>query len=203
MRILMLGNSLTTANDLPVLLGNMLDAEVVVHARGGARLAEHLNPDTRLGAMTQHAFAEHEWDFVILQEASDGPVMHRARFLDAAAQLCVQIHAVGATPVLFTTWAYAPDCPKLPKKGVTHDEMHQLLTAAYHEAATAADALVADVGAAFYEASDKHELYRPDGVHPSEKGTQLAAHTIAHTIQNALPTWPGTSAHAIKSTMAS
>lgn len=44
MRILMLGNSLTFANDMPRMLAELIDAEVVYHTRGGARLAEHLNP---------------------------------------------------------------------------------------------------------------------------------------------------------------
>lgn len=47
MRVLMLGNSFTFANNMPETLANLIDAEVVQHTRGGARLAEQLNPDTR------------------------------------------------------------------------------------------------------------------------------------------------------------
>ena len=43
MRILMLGNSFTYYHDMPKILAQMLDAEVVAHTRGGARLAEQLN----------------------------------------------------------------------------------------------------------------------------------------------------------------
>lgn len=50
MRILMLGNSLTSAQDMPDILAELTGAEVVCHTRGGARLSEHLNPNTRLGA---------------------------------------------------------------------------------------------------------------------------------------------------------
>ena len=53
MRILMLGNSLTSAQDMPDILAELTGAEVVCHTRGGARLSEHLNPNTRLGARTQ------------------------------------------------------------------------------------------------------------------------------------------------------
>lgn len=183
MRILMLGNSLTTANDLPALLGELLDAEVVVHARGGARLAEHLNPTTRLGGMTQRALAEGRWDFVVLQESSNGPIVHREHFLKAAARLCAQVQAAGATPVLFATWSYAPGCPKLAKMDMTCGEMHQLLADAYREAACASVARVAQVGAAFYEHPNVGVLYRLDGVHPSETGTQLAASVIARTLR--------------------
>ena len=61
----MLGNSLTTANDLPALITNMVGADVIVHARGGARLAEQLNPRTRLGALTQHALESSSWDYEV------------------------------------------------------------------------------------------------------------------------------------------
>ena len=183
MRVLMLGNSLTAANDLPALLGRMLGAEVVAHTRGGARLAEHLNPATRLGGMTQRAFAAGGWDFVVLQESSNGPVVHRERFLETAARLCAQAKDASIVPVFFETWAYAPNCPKLSEMGMTHDVMHRLLVDAYHEAARTSGALIADVGTAFFEAPDKLELYRPDGVHPSEAGTQLAARIIARALQ--------------------
>ena len=39
MRILMLGNSLTFANDMPHMLAALTGAEVVHHTRGGARLS--------------------------------------------------------------------------------------------------------------------------------------------------------------------
>ena len=51
----MLGNSFTFANNMPETLANLIDAEVVQHTRGGARLAEQLNPDTKMGGMTQAA----------------------------------------------------------------------------------------------------------------------------------------------------
>ena len=55
MRVLMLGNSFTFANNMPETLANLIDAEVVQHTRGGARLAEQLNPDTKMRGMTQAA----------------------------------------------------------------------------------------------------------------------------------------------------
>ncbi len=53
MRILMLGNSLTSANNLSRKLAELTGGEVVSHTRGGARLSEHRNPDTKLGERTQ------------------------------------------------------------------------------------------------------------------------------------------------------
>ena len=55
MRILMLGNSFISTNNMPQILANLTGAEVVHHTRGGARLSEQLNPNTRLGSQTQAA----------------------------------------------------------------------------------------------------------------------------------------------------
>ena len=72
MRILMLGNSFTTANHMPDMLDELTGAEIVQHTRGGARLAEQLNPKTKMGKRTQEALQNEKWDFVILQEMSNG-----------------------------------------------------------------------------------------------------------------------------------
>ena len=74
MRILMLGNSFTTANHMPDMLDELTGVEIVQHTRGGARLAEQLNPKTKMGKRTQEALQNEKWDFVILQEMSNGPV---------------------------------------------------------------------------------------------------------------------------------
>lgn len=47
MRILMLGNSYIFTNDLPSILAEITGAEVVQNTRGGARLREQLNPETK------------------------------------------------------------------------------------------------------------------------------------------------------------
>jgi len=54
----MLGNSFTSANNLPQLIAKRTGAEVVAHTRGGARLKEHLNPNTKMGAKTLAALKE-------------------------------------------------------------------------------------------------------------------------------------------------
>ena len=68
MRILMLGNSFTTANHMPDMLAELTGAEIVQHTRGGERLADQLNPKTKMGKRTQEALQNEKWDFVILQE---------------------------------------------------------------------------------------------------------------------------------------
>lgn len=184
MRILMLGNSLTFTNNLPQVLAGLTGAEVVHHTRGGARLSEHLNPSTRLGAQTQAALETERWDYVVLQEMSHGPITAPKSFFSSVEQLCRQIREQGAVPVLYATWAYRKDSAKLRVKGWDYDEMARGLSEAYHKAARENHALIADVGQRFYELSETQDLYAGDGVHPNERGARLAAKTIAAAIQN-------------------
>ena len=135
MRILMLGNSFTTANDLPGQLAALTGAEVVCHTRGGARLAEHLNPGTRLGARTQAALAGEHWDYVVLQEMSHGPCTSPGSFFASVERLCAQIRTAGAVPVLYATWAYQEGGAKLAAKGWDYETMARTLSEAYRQAA--------------------------------------------------------------------
>lgn len=188
LRVLMLGNSFTSANNLPHLLecalGGPDAATVVAHVRGGARLAEHLNPQTKMGAATQRALASESWDFAVLQEMSNAPVTSRKRFLKSSAELCTQIRAAGAIPVFYATWAYRKGSARLAKLGLGYRECYEALHSAYAEAARENGALLADVGTAFFEQAANRNLYAADGCHPSEDGSQLAARVIAQTIRN-------------------
>lgn len=182
MRILMLGNSFTFTNHMPQTLAGLTGAEVVCHTRGGARLSEHLNPSTKLGAQTQAALRDEHWDYVVLQEMSHGPMTSPERFFSSVEQLCKQIRERGAVPVLYATWAYQKGGGKLTAKGWDYDELAHKLHDAYHKAAQKNHALVADVGQRFYELSAVQDLYAGDGVHPSELGSHIAAETIAAVI---------------------
>lgn len=183
MRILMLGNSFTSANNMPAMLAELTGAEVVHHTRGGARLAEQLNPKTKIGAKTQAALENEFWDYIILQEMSNGPIKKRNSFLRNAGRLCDWIKEEGAVPILFETWAYQKDSQALTNLGMTYEEMAKDLQDAYREAADQNDALIAEVGQRFLELADSQDLYAEDGQHPSEIGSRLAAETIAAVIQ--------------------
>ena len=184
MRILMLGNSYIFTNDLPSILAEITGAEVVQNTRGGARLREQLNPETRLGAKALELLQNEKWDFVILQEMSNGPITSKASFLENAEKLCEKIRENGAKPVFYATWAYQRGGKKLETFGMDYDEMYQKLYEAYHLAADRNHTLIADVGKKFYELSDKVNLYADDGCHPNEKGSQIAAEIIAEVLMN-------------------
>lgn len=91
MRILMLGNSFTFTNNMPQMLADLTGTEVVHHTRGGARLSEQLNPNTKLGSQTQAALQNEKWDYVVLQEMSHGPITAPKSFFSSVEQLCRQI----------------------------------------------------------------------------------------------------------------
>ena len=182
MRILMLGNSFTSANHLPSLLAELTGAEVVAHTRGGARLAEHLNPSSKMGARTLSALSQSHWDYVVLQEMSHGPLTSPARFLSSVGALCTKIRENGATAVLYATWAYRRGGAKLDAKGWKYDWMARGLSDAYRRAARQNHALLADVGQRFYQLCDHQNLYAADGVHPNQRGSRIAAEIIAAAI---------------------
>ena len=131
----MLGNSFTFANNMPDMLAQLTGAEVVHHTRGGARLAEQLNPKTKMGAKTLSALENEKWDFVILQEMSNAPITSKESFLNNTVLLCDKIRGIGAVPILYATWAYQRNGKKLESFGMDYDEMYQKLYDAYHEAA--------------------------------------------------------------------
>lgn len=184
MRILMLGNSFTYFNDMDRILAKLLDAEVVAHTRGGAYLAEQLDETTELGMKTAKALAEEQWDYVVLQEYSNGPFLKAEQFFLSVKALCEKIRKNGAKPLLYATWAYHADAPKMADAGMKREEMFDALYEAYHKAAQDNDALIADVGEAFREVSVSTELYdAQDRYHPNLEGSTLAARVIADTIK--------------------
>ena len=183
MKILMLGNSFTFYNDMPEMIAHLTGAEVTEHTRGGARLAEQLNPDTGLGAKTQAALRDEKWDYVVLQEMSNGPITANGRYMDSVSRLCAQIRENGAVPVIFGTWAYERGSQKMRSMNMTYEEMASGMSAACRRAAEESGAIFADVGRAFYEKADEECLYSGDGMHPSEAGSMLAAQVLAGAIE--------------------
>ena len=98
MRLLMLGNSFTYANDLPKVLSEILDAEVVQHTMGGITLADQINTDTDFGKDTITALDRESWDYVVLQEMSRLPVTSKSIFMNSVELLCNEIRDAGAVP---------------------------------------------------------------------------------------------------------
>lgn len=183
MRILFLGNSFTYFHDLPKIVSQMLSCEVESHTRGGAKLAEQLNPETEMGAKTLKALKEERWDYVVMQEQSFAPIGNFEAFLKSVKALSSLIKENGATPVLYATWAYRENTEKLATTNLTYAEMADALRNNYAKAAIETGSLMADVGTLFTKTRAIITPYENDDYHPSEAGTILAASEIARVIR--------------------
>ena len=80
MKVLMLGNSFTFFHDMPGILASLLNAEVDSVTRGGAYLYQHIDPSDELCTITHKLLTEEKWDYVVLQDQSQGPITHPEEF---------------------------------------------------------------------------------------------------------------------------
>ncbi len=169
-RVLFIGNSYTSRNQLPRLLADLAATaehprrvEVEAIVAGGASLKRHCN-----AGFAQQALAKLSWNYVVLQEQSTLPLKNPARYHDNVRFFAPEIARRGAKTVLYLTWArqQAPD---------TQD----LITRAVEEVAGEVDdALVVPVGPAWQAAMAEDSdlpLYTDDGSHPTALGSYLAA----------------------------
>ena len=166
-RMLFIGNSFTTRNDLPGLLsaiaeagaGTMIESKVI--AAGGASLRRHWN------AGAADTISDETWDYVVFQEQSTLPIKNGKRFHENVRQFVPVMKVSGATMVLFMTWARKHE-----------PENQKLLTDSYDSIGKELAATVVPVGSAWREMLEKRgtpELHAEDGSHPTLAGSYLAA----------------------------
>jgi hypothetical protein len=178
-RVLFIGNSYTSVNDLPgtfaaIARSGGRDVEVAMSAPGGATLADHVR-----SAATRAALVAQPWDVVVLQEQSVFPAVDGSRtgsFEPAVRSLVGSVMAIGARPLLLATWAHRDGAPGM---GVPdYATMQARIDAAYAGIGRELGAGVAPVGAALtatHAADPAIDLWQADGSHPTAAGTYLAA----------------------------
>jgi hypothetical protein len=168
LRVLFIGNSFTSMNDLPGLVAQLaasarpprkLETEFV--GKGGATLQRHWETGRALEAIRQGG-----WDFVVLQEQSTlgpaPPVDGRRQindpkmFHEYARRFDAEIKKAGARTLLFLHWA-AEDAPA----GI-----------AWHHA---------------LRENSKLLLYYDDGSHPGVAGSYLAACMLFAALYSSSP----------------
>ena len=168
LRVLFVGNSLTATNDLPEAVAALAaDAgrrpvETRMVAPGGVSLEEHWRST---GA--RQALDDGPWDAVVLQQGPSTLPESRAHLRTWTRRWADEVRAQGAQPALLGAWPEAERRDAFPAAIDSHAA-----------AATASDATLLPVAAAWRAAWRRDpdlELYGPDGFHPSELGTQLAA----------------------------
>ena len=170
-KVLFVGNSFTYYNnslhnhyeDLVESANGLLHARIMTISSG--HLPEHV-------AGLPSLAASDDWDVVVLQGYSKGPISDdTARaFRKAAKQLVRVIRRNDAKPVFFMTWAY-----------IDEPEMTALLDDAYTSIGKKLGAQVVPVGLAFERAIQLRpdlKLRIADRKHPTLAGTYLAACTF-------------------------
>ncbi len=204
-RVLFLGNSYTAANNLPELVANLASSGgysifVNKNTPGGYTLAHpdngHLYNATSLTLIEQG-----NWDYVVLQEQSQFPVIdyYRNNFTYPGAYQLDSIirekNECGKT-LFYMTWGrkYGGEqcidtsC-SIPFTDYAH--MQDSLASAYMNMSNGLETPVSPVGLAWkksiVEYGDPIELFSSDGSHPSMAGSYLAACTFYCAIFNSSP----------------
>lgn len=185
--VLFIGNSYTYVNDLPQLLSDLaLSTNDTLltgsNAPGGYTFKMHCSNSTTLSMIGQGG-----WDFVVLQEQSQLPSLPdsivETESFPYASKLDSLITVANpcAETAFYMTWGRKngdeENCASWPPV-CTYTGMDSLLNKRYFEMAQANNAIVSPVGRAWHYCRENfpdYELYAPDGSHPSQAGSYLAA----------------------------
>ena len=170
-RVLFIGNSLTYFNDLP---GTV------------SRLAQSMNTNIEVASVTRPNFAliDHaegksnalevieggSWDYVVLQQGPSSLPLSRDTLIISTRLLDPAIKAAGGRSALFMVW---PESSRF----TVFDDVRD----SYRIAAEDVHGVFLPAGEAWraaWRADPQLLLYGPDGYHPSELGTYLAALVI-------------------------
>ncbi|MBL7133558.1 MAG: hypothetical protein ISS78_05625 [Phycisphaerae bacterium] len=168
-RVLFVGNSYTSANNLPKMLTALAaSAKPPVRiqggrfTKGGYTFGRHAKDDT-----CRKMISDGKWDVVVLQEQSQMPFVRPKLMHADARKLHADVQKAGAKTVFFMTWARAHQ-----------GEMIEKIAKAYNGIAAELGAVAAPVGRAWQKAlaaRPKLKLHKGDGSHPNAHGTYLAA----------------------------
>ena len=191
-RVLFLGNSYTYVNDLPKIIKDIAINEGKVFTYesvtpGGCTLFQHLDSQTSMSKIRQG-----NWDYVILQEQSQLPVIdyYRHNTLKPSYKSLhdsIMLYNPKAKVVGYMTWVRRYGGQQCVNCGdglycsanfVDFNHMQDSLTAAYCENAYATNSYVAPVGEAWKSALATEPslvLHSSDNSHPSYDGSYLAA----------------------------
>jgi Secretion system C-terminal sorting domain len=195
-KILFIGNSYTSVNNLPQLLHDLaiMNNDTIIfdsNIPGGYTFMMHSTDATTLSKISSQP-----WDYVILQEQSQTPSFPPSQVesdcYPYAKRLDSLIKANDSCTrtIFYMTWGRkygdASNCASYPPL-CTFEGMNQRLRDSYLEMADSNKTFVAPVGAAFRNsriADSTINLYQTDYSHPSAEGSYLAACVFYSTIYN-------------------
>jgi hypothetical protein len=105
LKVLFIGNSYTFCNKMPWIVSRLAESAqrtlvVDIVTQGGVSLEWHANNQETLNAIEKG-----DWDVVVLQDRSLGPIESRDKMHQFGMELNERIQEVGAETVLYMTWA--------------------------------------------------------------------------------------------------
>ena len=194
LRVLFLGNSYTSVNDLPVTFARLAaaggwTAETTMVAPGAATLADHAASST-IAAVLGAGNGQGPWTAVVLQEQSQIPAIATTRDRDmapAASALAKRILLIGARPYLLQTWAPRDG---MPGAGLDYTAMQDAIDESYRALAVRTGSGLVPAGEAWKRAlaeAPAIALWADDGSHPSMAGTYLAACSLYLALTGSSP----------------
>ena|GEM_PF-3082083 len=112
LKVLFIGNSYTSVNDLPAVVAGLAEAaggrkiEVDRHLVGGCTLEKHVKDQKAIDKIRAE-----KWDVVVLQEQSLRPVIDRQSMHEFSRLLDAEVKKQGAKTIFYLTWArqHIPD----------------------------------------------------------------------------------------------
>lgn len=172
--MLFVGNSLTTANNLPGLVeamsssvGAPIRCEAVTF--DGFSLEDHWNEGS-----ARRAIARRGWSFVVLQQGPSALPESRVNLVEYARRFDAEVRRAGARTALYMVWPAS--ARRADFDGVR---------ASYAAAAQAVGGLFLPAGEAWrtlWRLDTRIALYGPDGFHPTASASYLAALVITRGI---------------------
>ena len=174
-RVLFIGNSLTYFNDLPGTVAQLASSvketvQVASVARPNFALIDHVNGKSNAVEVIQSG----DWDYVVLQQGPSSLDLSRDTLILATKLLDPYITAAGGRSALLMVWPES-----------TRFEFFDEVRVSYQLAAQEVDGLFLPAGEAWLAAwavDPQLQLYGPDGYHPAELGTYLAALVVYERI---------------------
>lgn len=195
--VLFLGNSFTSANNLPALVRNLAEADgntltVDSNVPGGYQLMQHAADNTTLNKIMVK-----DWDFVVIQAQSQEPSFpdpyvedNVYPYAEVLVNKIIENNAC-TIPLFYATWGRQTGDPQW--EGInTFGKMNERLYSAYSYMAEKAQGMLVPAGVAFAGVKDGtlgtavtfEDLYTADGSHPTIKGSYLVACLFNNIIFN-------------------
>ena len=173
LEVLLIGNSLTYYNNLPLLIEKAASTKGVrlnttVIALPNYALIDHWND-----GVIQKEINSKKFDFVIVQQGPSSQNFGRNILMEYGDKINRLCNNNNARLCFFMVW------PSLH-----YYKTFDKVIANYTEAAHGNNALVCPVGKVWKDHIESGDLslYSPDGFHPSQKGSQIAAQVIVDTV---------------------